>query len=117
MALRHIRRCPADPRRQKRHRWRSRGWGHCDLSWLAQDSEDFQGRHFAVRAVNYSGILNWSGASTQFLMVELEVAGSHVEILALVGRPAKVRRMADQLRDALGLETSPAEPGAHRIQG
>ncbi len=71
----------------------------------------------AVRAVNYSGILNWSGASTQFLMVELEVAGSHVEILALVGRPAKVRRLADQLRDALGLEPNPAEPGAHRIQG
>lgn len=71
----------------------------------------------AVRAVNYSGILNRSGASTRFSMVELEVAGSCVKILALIGRAAKVGRLADQLSDSLGITPSPAESEAHRIQG
>ena len=76
----------------------SRGWLRTRTTLRADIS--------AVRAVNYSGILNCSGSSGLFRMVELEVAGKDVEILALVGRPTKVERLADQLRVALGLETN-----------
>ena len=86
----------------------SRGWLRTRTTLRADIS--------AVRAVNYSGILNWSGSSALFLMVELEVAGKDVEIPALVGRPVKVKRLAGQLRDAVGLETNSAQAGQHRIQ-
>jgi hypothetical protein len=57
----------------------------------------------AARAVNYSGYWNRSGSSKLFLMLQLRVAGSEVEIPAVVGRPVKVQRLASQLRDALSL--------------
>lgn len=47
-------------------------------------------------------------------MLELQVVGSEVEIPAVVGRPLKVRRLASQLRDALGLAASSARVGEHR---
>ncbi len=87
----------------------SRGWLRTRTTFRADIS--------AVRAANYSGILNGSGRSGLFLMVELEVFGKDDEILALVGRPTKVKRLADQLRVALGLETNSAEAGQHRIHG
>jgi len=57
----------------------------------------------AVRAVNYSGYWNRSSSSKLFSMLELRVAGSEVEIPAVVGRPVKVQRLASELRDALSL--------------
>lgn len=84
----------------------SRGWLRTRTTFRADIS--------AVRAVDYSGILNWSGSSGLFLMVELEIAGKDVKTPALVGRPAKVKRLADQLRDAVGLETNSAQAGQHR---
>jgi hypothetical protein len=68
----------------------------------------------SVGAVNYSGLWNRSSSSTLFLMLELKVVGSEVEIPAVVGRPLKVRRLASQLRDALGLAASSARVGEHR---
>jgi hypothetical protein len=73
-----------------------------------------QGGHPSVGAVNYSGLWNRSSSSTLFLMLELQVVGSEVEIPAVVGRPLKVRRLASQLRDALGLAASSARVGEHR---
>jgi hypothetical protein len=71
----------------------------------------------SVRAVNYSGLWNRSSSSKLFLMLELKVAGSEVEIPAVVGRPPKVQRLASQLRDALGLAPSSARVGEHRTPG
>jgi len=71
----------------------------------------------SVRAVNYSGLWNRSSSSRLFLMLELNVAGSEVEIPAVVGRPLKVQHLASQLRDALGLAASSARVGEHRNPG
>jgi hypothetical protein len=68
----------------------------------------------SVRAVNYSGLWNESSSSRLLLMLELSVAGSELEIPAVVGRPLKVQRLASQLRDALGLAPSSAGVGKHR---
>ena len=71
----------------------------------------------SVRAVNYSGLWNRSSSARLFLMLELNVAGSEVEIPAVVGRPLKVQHLASQLRDALGLAASSARVGEHRNPG
>ena len=71
----------------------------------------------AVRAVNYSGLWNRSSSSRLFLMLKLEVAGRAVEIPAVAGRPVKVRRLANQMGDALGLVRRSAQTGAYRNQG
>jgi len=71
----------------------------------------------SVRAVNYSGLWNRSSSSRLFLMLELNAAGSEVEIPAVAGRPLKVQRLASQLRDALGLAASSARVGEHRNPG
>jgi hypothetical protein len=71
----------------------------------------------SVRAVNYSGLWNRFSSSKLFLMLELNVAGREVEIPAVVGRPLKMKRLASQLRDAVGLAASSARVGEHRNPG
>lgn len=71
----------------------------------------------AVRAVNYSGYWNRSSSSKLFLMLELNVVGSEVEIPAVVGRPVKAHRLASELTDALGLGANSDPVGKHRDPG
>jgi hypothetical protein len=71
----------------------------------------------AVRAVNYSGYWNRSSSSRLFLMLQLKVVGSEVEIPAVVSRPVKAHRLARQLTDALGLGANSDPVGKHRDPG
>ena len=59
-----------------------------------------------VDAVNYSGLWNWASRSMLFSMIRLTYNGKEVDVPEIVGRPIKIRRLADELTDALGLRPS-----------
>ena len=71
----------------------------------------------AVRAVNYSGYWNRSSSSKLFVMLELKVVGSEVEIPAVVSRPVKAHRLASQMTVALGFGANSDPVGKHRDPG
>jgi len=56
-----------------------------------------------VEAANYSGTLNRASRSMLFSMIRLTHNGTEVDVPEVVGRPIKIRHLADELANTLAL--------------
>lgn len=66
-----------------------------------------------VDVFGYSGLYTRGGTSPWFKMLVVTIGGHQVDVQAVAGRPNPIYRLADQLRDCLGLPQPTFERRRH----